>query len=289
MDRFYRNVPREQVERLREFRATHPLNHVQAGETSWEYIACGEGDRPLLLLTGGLARADTAFSTILKLEKDYRLVVPSYPSVATMGELAEGIVQILDREGFDKISVMGGSYGGAVAQCFLYQQPHRVKKLILSHTIAPAPDRVKVAGRALRVIEWLPMGALRFLLRLQFKRLIDPPLRAANHPARPLWHAMINEATTESLTRESLLNSMRRVVDFYEHYPPTPDALKGWTGKILILESDNDPAAPPHVRARLKALYPEARVHTFHGTGHVSSILEPEEYYGAVRRFLGAA
>ena len=39
-------------------------------------------------------------------------------------------------------------------------------------------------------------------------------------------------------------------------------------------------------RQRLRSAYPSARVHTFHGTDHASSILDPQGYIDAIRHFL---
>jgi len=41
-------------------------------------------------------------------------------------------------------------------------------------------------------------------------------------------------------------------------------------------------------REALKALYPQARVHTFHGSGHVASIAKLDEYVAVIRDFLGS-
>jgi hypothetical protein len=35
-----------------------------------------------------------------------------------------------------------------------------------------------------------------------------------------------------------------------------------WAGRVLILESDEDPVTPDH-RAELRQAYPQAQVHTF--------------------------
>jgi hypothetical protein len=54
----------------------------------------------------------------------------------------------------------------------------------------------------------------------------------------------------------------------------------------LILEGDNDPVAEVPAREALKAIYPGAKVHTFHGSGHVASIAKLPEYTGVIKAFL---
>ena len=64
------------------------------------------------------------------------------------------------------------------------------------------------------------------------------------------------------------------------------DDLKEWPGKILIIESEDDPAIPAKARALLRATYPQAAVQTFRDAGHASSILKREETLAAIRKFL---
>ena len=42
-------------------------------------------------------------------------------------------------------------------------------------------------------------------------------------------------------------------------------------------------------RQALRALYPDARVHTFTGTGHATAILQPRKYVEIVSAFLRTA
>jgi pimeloyl-ACP methyl ester carboxylesterase len=45
----------------------------------------------------------------------------------------------------------------------------------------------------------------------------------------------------------------------------------------------------PRSRAALRATYPQARVHTFHGAGHTPFLSQPEEAFAVVRLFLAKA
>ena len=79
----------------------------------------GQGKRTLLLLPGGTLVPDTYFILLEALERDYRVIVPAYAAVPTMAELVTGAAAILDAEGIQRVDVMGSSFGGYVAQCFL--------------------------------------------------------------------------------------------------------------------------------------------------------------------------
>ena len=69
----------------------------------------------------------------------------------------------------------------------------------------------------------------------------------------------------------------------------TRDDLKDWSGKILIIESDDDPAISARDRSLLKSTYPHAQVHTFADAGHASSIVRREEVLSVIKTFLANA
>jgi len=66
------------------------------------------------------------------------------------------------------------------------------------------------------------------------------------------------------------------------------DGLQDWPGRIRLLDVDDDPGVRPPMRAALRALYPQAQVHTFHGAGHTPFLSQPDEYFAVVSAFLDA-
>ena len=57
-------------------------------------------------------------------------------------------------------------------------------------------------------------------------------------------------------------------------------------GNIMIFEADNDPLVPAELRTKLKQLYPQAQVHTFHAKGHFPYLNATIEYNEALKQFL---
>lgn len=84
-DRIYKKVPKDQKERLRRFRSTHPYKHLMVDGATWKYISCGRGKEALLLLTGGTGIAEGMALVFLPLENEYRIVCPTYPPVPNDG------------------------------------------------------------------------------------------------------------------------------------------------------------------------------------------------------------
>jgi len=266
--------------RLAAFRAAHPPRHAVLHGTAWTYLAGGSGSRAVLILPGAAGRPDLAFRQITDLETEFRILAAFYPPLHSMTALVDDLAALLDHEGITQAHVLGGSYGGIVAQCFVRRHPQRVARMILSHTGAPNPKRVPWVRAALRVLPWFPFGLLRSAMKAKLRRLLSGLPNELQ-----FWNEYFDE-TLPLFSRADLLAGYSRVLEWDRDWKFLPGDLNGWHGKTLILESDNDPMAPPAERARLHALYPAARTHRFHDTGHISGLAKPEEYVSVVRSFL---
>ena len=252
-DRLYARVPHADKDHLLRFRAAHPVKHTMVAGANWEYLACGRGAETLLILPGLLGIGEMSFHHILAFEGEYRVIAPTYPFAATtMTLLMEGIAGILDVEGIGRTHILGGSYGGMVAQCFVRQYPNEVSRLILSHTGGPKPDRAEKNSKFIAVLRFLPMGILRAMLRLSTRKsLEDAPEQ------RAFWEAY-SEEMIRQISKADLIARYQIAVDFDATSRFTPNDLRNWAGRILILEGDNDPIAEAPARAALKAFHPQA-------------------------------
>jgi pimeloyl-ACP methyl ester carboxylesterase len=284
VERDYRNVPRQEFDQLVRFRADHPGKHTFVQGVKWDYLASGRGSEALLILPGLLGIGEMSFQHIRAFESDYRVIVPSYPfEITVVKKMADGIAAVLDAEGIQQAHVLGGSYGGMVAQCLVRRYPQRVLSLVLSHTGGPRPERAAANRRFIVLLRLLPMSLLRLMLTSATRKsLKDAPEQL------PFWAAYSNEMMAR-LRKADLISRYQVAVDFDATSAFTPDDLKDWPGRILILEGDNDPLAEAPAREALKALHPQARVHTFQGSGHVASIAKLDEYVAVIKQFLWAS
>ncbi len=280
--KLYRDVPVEEIERLYQFRATYPYKHTTLNGLDWQYIDAGRGEAVILMLPGALGTAESSWQTIGHLAGTYRVIAPSYPPVATMAELVDGIAMIMENEGIGHTHVLGGSYGGFVAQVFVRRHPAKVRKLVISHSGNPSVERGKKIAGVLRWLPLLPMGILRVIFE---KRLAS--LLPQGHTEVALVRAYFKEVVGHHLTKEGLINGYRRLVDFDTHHVFTSHDLADWPGAVLLIMADDDPATPEPVRAAMQALYPQADVHMFSGTGHAASLLKRDEYLTAIEQFFG--
>ena len=286
LDALYAKVPAEQVEKLKEFRRAHPVKRLLFGDTEWEYISCGRGEQTLLLLPGALSIGESTFPLITAFENEYRIIAPSYALSLTMTGLCEGIAHILQAEGINRVHVIGGSYGGLVAQYFVRKYPAKVCSLVLSHTFLMTPKFEMPLKIAAKLFPALPRSLFVPLLKLRLNKMLLSTLRRRRHPEYEFWRSYLNEAVASDRFREVAIHQNRCLLELARRPQFTPDDLKEWRGKILIIDSDDDPAIGPRDRALLRNAYPQAEVRTFRDAGHASSILKREEAFSVVRRFL---
>jgi 3-oxoadipate enol-lactonase len=283
MDKYYRKVPPAQLDRFMRFRQNHPLKaHVVDG-IPWEYLISGEmSGQPLLLMPGALSTAESAWRTISLLENGkYRLVCPNYPAeIDSMSGLADGIAGILQQEGIPAAYVVGGSYGGMLAQIFTRRHSDRVTRLVLSHTYPPVSGRARSVQPAMFLFRVLPLFLVKKMLRDRMTGILPPKAS----PELLLVAAQIRETVDTRLTRQAALSTFLRMMDF-DQQVFTPSDLAGWQGKTLIMLAEDDPTTPESLRKSLLELYPGAQLHLFKGGGHATSILESQEYIKVIEGF----
>lgn len=281
--RTYRDLAAPRWEELREFRATHPLKYVTVSGVGWDYIASGEGDEALLILPGGAMVGEAGFTRIPAFEDRYRVVAPSYASVSTAAELLDGLAGVLDAEGVREAHVLGPSYGGMVAQCFVRRHPGRVKTLILANTLVPPRSLLWLSKVFLALLRLLPVGWLRALRERSLARAFSgvPSVPLEDQAFwRDYQHGLVSR-----LSKAELRDMYRLGMDLVESFQFGPDDLASWPGRVFILESDEDPVTPER-RAGLRRCYPRAEVYTIRGAGHTPWMSHKEEYLSVIKEFL---
>lgn len=276
-DHFYDKVPNEQRERLRLFRENHPLHKTLVNSIAWEYLKGGTGDETVLLLVGGLRVADAGFRAILELERDFRVIAPTYPPVETMQALSDGLAGVLAAEEVERVHVLAGSFGGMVAQCFARQHPMLVKTLILSNTAVLDAKAAERYQTELEMIAPVPRELVREGAKERFYQMIAPPESEST-----FWRAYLDELFSVRLDKTDLLSTYRCLVDFINHYTLTPVAQP----PTLIIESEDDATFSKAQREAVKALYPHAALHSFKNAGHSAATTQRDTYFRVVRDFI---
>jgi pimeloyl-ACP methyl ester carboxylesterase len=216
-----------------------------------------------------------------------RVIALTYSDATRMSNLTDAIAKEIAAAGIDRADVLGSSYGGWVAQCLARRHPALVRRLILVHTFALRSDSAWRFRLALKIWRALPGPLLRGLMMARVRRMLRPLLGDSPGEHQRVL-TLVRELVRSPGTAAALLCQNVCMLDSVTSFPIAPGDLPQLDGKIMIIESDDDPAIRAPERAHLRAMYPGALVRTFHRTGHVTALAKPEEFASTVDKFLAA-
>src|SRR5215212_10547221 len=222
----------------------------------WRYVTGGRGEQTMLLFHGAVGGAETMRWLAAAFEDEYRTITPTVADVSTLEEVCDATSAILDRDHVGRAVVFGGSFGGLVAQAFFRRRRAQVQDLVLLSTGAPSPSVGARTARMTRLMRLLPFPLMRGMMRLEISRHLDAPF-APEHAERVAeFRQRLEHYFSHTLTKRTLLSRVALSVDFNrrESYAPADSA--DWPGRILVIESDDDPSIPDAERRRLRETYP---------------------------------
>lgn len=283
-------------ESVRSFYETHPLKQFEGSGKPLQYISVGEGRKTVLLIPGGGQTAQSNFALIEALEQQYRVIAPTIYDVGSVSEFCQAVDGLLDHEEVDSVNVYGLSFGGLLAQSYLWRNKERVESIILSHACTPESkryeSRVVRPLRALSVVlPFIPDGLIRSFAKLSAAKIQGVPNE--NAPRDPIMSESRNaevgayfahEFYDKYLTKTLLRSWINIHTDFSRNEKFSSADLKDWPGRVLILRTDNDPLMQDE--GYFAKLYPNAEVHTFNGTGHVTFYYQFAEMMSVINYFL---
>jgi pimeloyl-ACP methyl ester carboxylesterase len=179
------------------------------------------------------------------------------------------IVERLNREAGngagDAVTIVGESFGGALALSYALTHPRRVGRLVVLNSFTP-PARLWLAYHLLRATPWRLMRVLR---RFSAWRLQSPQTERGE---REKFHELMRATTREGyLSRLSILRQ-------YDVRSRLPDLQV----PTLFLAADRDHLLPavPHAR-QMASLVPRASMRVLSGHGH-TCLLAPDLNLAAI-------
>jgi pimeloyl-ACP methyl ester carboxylesterase len=256
-----------------------------ADRSGLAHAACGEG-APLVLL-----HAFPLTRQMWRLQYDglttqLRMVTPDLPGFGEsplskeppgVGVMAQGVLDLLDRLGLDRVVLGGQSMGGYVAMEILRRRPGVVRGLVLADTKASA-DAAPRAEDRLRMAELLEQsGNPRVLVHDVLPSLVGETTRE-EHPETLAWLREIVEATDPRAAAWAQRAMASR--------PDSFDTLRRVRVPTLVLVGEEDGLTPPADAEAMADAVPGARLAVLEGVGHLSAAEAPDEFNGRVGEFV---
>jgi len=184
--------------------------------------------------------------------------------------------EVLDHLGYDRVDVLGVSFGGAVAQEFAHRAPSRTRRLVLCATspgvlMVPAHPRV-LMHLATPLRYWRPAYAKRIIGEI--------------YGGRSRYDIEVHEQLRSRFERPP--TALGYVGQLW--------AAWGWSSlpwlwrlrvPTLVMTGDDDPIIPVANGRLLAALIPDATLHIVRDEGHLFLLEQPEDSARVVDEFLG--
>jgi poly(3-hydroxyalkanoate) depolymerase len=248
----------------------------------------GVGDPPrcpLLLINGIGASLEVLEPFVSELDPAVEVIRFDVPGVGgspapagpyRLTGLCRLIAGLLTELGYDRVDVLGISWGGGVAQHFAFAQRHKCRRLVLVST-----------GTGALMVPARPAVLARMVTP---RRYTDR--RYLEQVAGELYGG---SARTDPTAIVAAMNAHNRVGS-PRGYLYQLGAGAGWTSlpflplvrqRTLILSGDDDPIIPLANARLMHWLIPQSRLHVFHG-GHLGLVTEAAQVAPVISEFLAA-
>jgi len=267
------------------------------------YVLAGRpiGTAPVVLLLHGLACDHHDWDPVIpELAADHTVLAPDFlghgESAKPRGDYspggyANGMRDLLTVLGIDKVTVVGHSFGGAVAMQFAYQYPERTERLMLVDPGGLGPE-VTVLIRALALPGY----------DLGLRVLTLPGVRQVNTGALRLLGRLGGRATRDLGEVASILDSFKDagkryavhklvtgVIDVRGQNVSMRDrAYLTEAMPLCVVWGADDRVLPASHAAVASALAPKARVVVMPDAGHFPHKDHPREFAGLLTDFIAS-
>lgn len=257
------------------FAARHPERRETVDGREWGLVAAGSDGPALLLIPGTLGRADIFWQQIEALEDRARVLAVTYPKSGGVAEWSEDLAVLCARSGLAKVTVLGSSLGGYLAQYFAASHPEMVERLIAANTLH------SVAGMETRppYSSDLDSGPIDEL-RAGFGKGLTA--WAASHPAQSDVVGLLLEEVAGRIPEAELRARLKAL----KHGPELPP-LGLRNEQIATVEGSDDPLIPQPMREAVRMRLNPAVAYRFESGGHFPYLARPALYVALLEEQLG--
>lgn len=259
------------------FCAAHPEERITVNGREWGVVETGGTGPALLLVPGTLGRGDIFWRQIEALKDRTRILAVTYPRTGGVAEWADDLASLCSARGVTRVTVLGSSLGGYVAQYLAAAHPELVERLIAANTLSSTSLIGGIPPYSLD-LDNAPIDDLR----AGFHRGLGG--WAETHPEqKDLVELLLQEADGRILAPElrARLNALKRGPEL-----PVPVQPRE---RVATIESADDPLIPPPMREAVRARLKPSVAYRFEAGGHFPYVVWPGLYVSLLEEQLGLA
>ena len=269
---------------------------TRIGGVRIHYQEAGDENAPAIILIHGFVSSTLIWSgTFLPLaEAGFRVIAIDLPGYGysdkpddaryTIDSQAHAVISLMDRLGIDTATIIGASYGGAIAATIALDYPERVDRLVLVGAVTSDEPKKKLL---LRVVQIPIVGDIaaplflgsRWVLRMRMEeayRRIGKPLD--EHMVKARRHLL----ETANMQRAMIRTVRRWNANRIQRQAPLIRQ------PTLLVWGEADSHIPVSEGFRLRDALPNARLIVFRNCGHLPPAEYPQKFVEVVTDFFQA-
>ena len=212
------------------------------------------------------------------------MVVVDISEFCNLDDFSTAVNQILDREGVERVFVMGQSASGVFAQAYTKRNLHRIDALILTNTFAPSPKKNRRWGFILLRI--IPIFLLRAVFNKKLRGWTGPEDKLSPDTRERIQFkaAFLRHMIDAHFTKRTIMNLVRMIFEFNEKDAHPESELSDWNGRVLIITSPDD-VCHKDIEI-LNKQYPDAKLFEFEeGHKHLAPIVHRDRFLETIKAF----
>lgn len=281
---------------LQKFYQKYPDTTVQLStgkDFTYRHYRNDKAKATLVLLTGGIGLSDLFYLHFDRFSNEFSVMTFDYQiQFADNREFATAVAELLERLGI-KGWLVGQSLGGIVAQIIAKNHPEVVAGLVLSNTCSLARDMgdeaydhlmsmVDSEEKSKKLLRWIPFGLFKRLMTMAvMKKMGSTFTQEEKNLMKGLCDAMMT-----LLTKEYELHMIDFLVDAKNHFGMVPADFERWSGKVLLILSEDDHTFNQACKDSLIRIMPNPTVVTDLLGGHLALLVKLDQYARVVADYI---
>jgi 3-oxoadipate enol-lactonase len=243
----------------------------------------GPGGAPVVVLSSSLGTTQELWSRQLpELVERFRVLTYDHPGhgasalpeqPCTVEALADGLLELLDALGLERVSLCGVSLGGMVGMALALEAPERVDRLVLSCTSAYLGPPEGWAERA-RIVR---AEGVESIADTVVGRWFTPELAREEPETVARFRAILAATPPEGYAR------CCEAVGAWD----ARERISAIAAPVLVVAGKDDAATPVESAELIASRIPGARLHVLERAAHLANVERAEAFTSAVLEHLG--
>lgn len=259
------------------------MPNIKANGINLYYETHGQG-QPIVFVAGFSGDHTVWLDIIDQYSKNYQVIIfdnrgigksacPDYPYTTEM--FADDTAELIKALNLGPVHIIGGSYGGCIAQNVIYKYPELIKSAVLTNTGANLNIRAK----------------LYIQIRLELMQAGAPEKSILKFISMLCWSQkyLSQPGQIEDLVQQGFFPISEQGYKNQAHGALTFDSTN-WLKEIkvpcLVLGSDDDVLVTTSQAEFLANNIPESEYYCFHDVGHVPQVEQTEIFNQLIHSFI---